>query len=227
MDLQLDKRVILVIGGNGFIGSSVVELLRAEGAIVVPASRHSPDGLVMDASRDESVRAALQEVERRYGRLDGVVISAAPSARTLDPARNSLPTQVIQAVDDKAMTFLRVANAALPRMVDARYGRIVGVSGQNAYLTGNIAGSVRNAALIIAAKHLADSVAGGGVTVNVVNPSLVSEHPAGDIPIGKGGDSRPADTARLIAFLVSPLAGAISGESIAVGHRVRGVTSLL
>jgi hypothetical protein len=50
----------------------------------------------------------------------------------------------------------------------AGYGRIVGVSGQNAFLTGNVTGSVRNAVLIIAAKNLADRVAGSGVTVNTV-----------------------------------------------------------
>ena len=47
-----------------------------------------------------------------------------------------------------------------------------------------------NAALIIAAKNLADSVAGSGFTVNTVSP------------------------------------GAVSGESIEIGHRVRGVTLL-
>ena len=49
------------------------------------------------------------------------------------------------------MTFLRLARAVLPGMREAGHGRVVAVSGQNAYLTGNIVGSVRNAALIVAA----------------------------------------------------------------------------
>jgi NAD(P)-dependent dehydrogenase (short-subunit alcohol dehydrogenase family) len=48
------------------------------------------------------------------------------------------PDQVLTAVDAKAMSFLRLANAALPIMARAGYGRIVGVSGQNAFLTGNV-----------------------------------------------------------------------------------------
>jgi hypothetical protein len=63
--------------------------------------------------------------------------------------------------------------------IDPQGGRLVGVAGQNAFLTGNVTGAVRsNAAFIITAKNLVDSVA-----------------------------------------------GAVSGVSVAVGHRVRGVTS--
>jgi NAD(P)-dependent dehydrogenase (short-subunit alcohol dehydrogenase family) len=114
----------------------------------------------------------------------------------------------------------------LPIMARAGYGRIVGVSGQNAFLTGNVTGSVRNAALIIAAKNLADSVAGSGVTVNTVSPGAVSASPTSDVALGSGGETSPEQIADLVAFLVSPRAGAVSGESIAIGHRVRGVTLL-
>ncbi|HET8928788.1 MAG TPA: SDR family oxidoreductase [Microbacterium sp.] len=226
MDLGLDDRVILVLGGHGLVGRAVVERLRGEGAVAVPASRHAPDGIVMDGGDDASVADGIEGMLREHGRLDGLVVTAAPSARTLDPARNSDPAQVLQAVHGKAMTFLRAANAVVPIMADRGYGRIVGVSGQNAFVTGNIAGSVRNAALIIVAKNLADSLAGTGVTVNAVSPSTVTETPSRDVAPGRGGEARPGDTAALIAFLLSPLAGAISGESIAVGHRVRGMTGL-
>ncbi len=226
MDLQLEDRVILVVGGHGFIGSAIVEQLRIEGAEAVPASRSGRDGVVMDAGDPESVAAGIAQVLERHGRLDGVVVTAAPSARTLDPSRNSDPEQVLQAVDGKALTFLRVANAVLPSMRERGFGRIVGISGQNAFLTGNIAGSMRNAALIIAAKNLADEAAGSGITVNVVNPGPVAQEPSQEVPVGMGGQSSPGDIARLVTFLSSPLSSAISGESIAVGHRTRGFITL-
>jgi len=165
-------------------------------------------------------------VIEQHGRLDALVVAAAPSAQTLDASRHADPDQVLRAVDAKAMSFLRLANAALPIMARAGYGRIVGVSGQNAFLTGNVTGSVRNAALIIAAKNLADSFAGSGLTVNTVSPGTVSASPTSDVELGCGGEASPEQIADLVAFLVSPRAGAVSGESIAIGHRVRGVTLL-
>ena len=226
MDLALAGRVALVVGGNGLIGSAVVARLRDEGATVVVGSRNGPDGVRMDATDDASVDAAVAAVLAEHGRLDGLVVSAAPSAQTLDPARQADPHQVITAVDVKAMAFLRVANAVLPTMLEAGYGRIVGVSGQNAFVTGSVTGSVRNAALIIAAKNLADSVAGSGVTVNTVSPGVVTENPSSEVRSGAPGESSPDQIADLIAFLLSPRSVAVSGESIAAGHRVRGVLSL-
>ena len=177
MDLGLRGRVALVVGGTGLIGRAVVEQLRSEGATVVAAARHIDDGITLDAQDSASVTAALEQVVEEHGRLDALVVAAAPSAQTLDASRHADPDQVLTAIDAKAMAFLRLANAALPIMVRAGYGRIVGVSGQNAFLTGNVTGSVRNAALIIAAKNLADGVAGSGVTVNTVSPGTCRRLP--------------------------------------------------
>ncbi|MCU1413050.1 MAG: short-chain dehydrogenase/reductase [Microbacteriaceae bacterium] len=224
MDLQLKDRVVLVVGGTGFIGSEIAARLRGEGATVITASRSGSGDLSMDASDDDSVTAGISTVIERYGRLDAVVITAAPSARTLDPSRNGDPAQVEQAFEGKAMSFLRVANAVVPAMRAAGFGRIVGISGQNAFMTGNIAGSIRNAALIVAAKNLADELAGSGVNVTTVSPGIVAENPSTTVEPGKPGESSPAQIADLVAFLVSPIA-AVSGESIAVGHRMRGVVS--
>lgn len=226
MDLQLNGRVALVLGGTGYIGSAIVARLRQEGTLVVSASRGPAGDLVMDGRDDESVQAGFAQLLAQHGRLDAVIVTAAPAAHTLDPARNSDPEQVREAFDAKALTFLRVANAALPIMIDAGYGRIIGISGQNALLTGNVTGSIRNAALIIAAKNLADAAAGSGVTVNTVSPGTVTDTPVADVAVARGGESTPQQIADLVAFLASPLAGAISGESIAVGHRIRGVTNL-
>lgn len=225
MDLQLSDRVVLVVGGTGFIGSAIVDTIRAEGATVVSAARGDAADVVLDASDDASIAAALERVRSEHGRLDAVVITAAPAAQTLDQSRLSDPVQVADAVEGKAIAFLRVANAVIPGMREAGFGRVVGVSGQNALLTGNITGSVRNAALLIAAKNLADELAGTGVAVNVVNPGPVTDSPSSEVAAGKPGESSPQQIADLVAFLVSPRSS-LSGESIATGHKVRGAVFL-
>lgn len=225
MDLQLKDRVVLVVGGAGYIGSAISARLRDEGAKVVVGSRSGSGDVVIDGSDEASVSAAIDQVVEQYGRLDGVVVTAAPAAQTLDTSRLSDPAQVLDAVDGKAMVFLRIANAAIPVMRQSGFGRIVVISGQNAYLTGNITGSVRNAATALVAKNLADELAGTGVAVNVVNPGAVTDEPAAEVHPGKGGESSPRQIADLVAFLSSPLS-AVSGESISIGHRVLGVASL-
>jgi NAD(P)-dependent dehydrogenase (short-subunit alcohol dehydrogenase family) len=232
MDLQLDKRVVLVVGGTGTIGSVIVDRLATEGATVVSASRSGKSSgaqnvtaITLDASDDASVVAGIQDVIDRHGRLDALVVTAAPAAQTLDPARKSDPDQVAEAMAAKSLVFLRLANAATPFMRDAGFGRIIAINGQNAFFTGNITNAVRNAALIVMAKNLADELAGTGVLVNTVNPGLVTETPSAEVALARGGDSTPQQIADLVAFLASPLA-ATSGESIAIGHRALGTTVL-
>lgn len=221
----MKDRVALVVGGAGYIGSAIVTRLREEGATVVVASRSASDAVTLDASDPESVSAAIERVIDEHHRIDALVVTAAPSARTLDPSKNSDPEQVLAAIDGKAMGFLRVANAVLPTMSEAGYGRVVVISGQNAYISGSIAASARNATTNIVAKDLADSVAGSGVNVNVVNPGTVTDDPSGDVETGRGGESSPTQIADLVAFLCSPLS-ALSGESISIAHRMRGVVSI-
>lgn len=236
MDLGIAHRTALIVGGTGLIGRAVAESLLAEGATVVVGSRN-PGKLAdehpelfgrtgqvqIDTLDDASVHAAVESVVADYGAIDILVNTAAPSARTLDSSRDRDPAQVLGAIDGKAMGYLRCANAVLPLMTQAGFGRIINVSGQNAFLTGSVTGSVRNAAAIVMSKNLADSVAGSGVTVNVVNPGFVVAEPSPEVQVGRAGESTPQQVAALITYLASVQAAAVSGESIAVGHRVLGV----
>lgn len=224
MDLELKDRVALVVGGKGYIGAAVADRLRDEGAIVVVASRSadgSDDSVSLDTADQASVDAGVARVLEQHGRIDALVVTAAPSARTLDPAKKSDPEQVATAIDGKALGFLRVANAVLPVQREAGFGRVVVISGQNAYLSGNITASLRNTAVSVIAKNLADEYAGTGVAVTVVNPGTVTDDPAAEVQRGAGGESSPQQIADLVAFLSSPLS-ALSGESVSIAHRVLG-----
>ncbi|CAN5538039.1 SDR family oxidoreductase [soil metagenome] len=236
MDLGIANRVALVVGGTGLIGRAVAESLLAEGATVVVGSRN-PGTLAgehpelfdrtgqvqIDTLDEHSVQAAVDSVVAEYGSIDILVNTAAPSARTLDSSKDRDPAQVLGAIDGKAMGYLRCANAVLPLMKEAGFGRVINVSGQNAFLTGSVTGSVRNSATIVMSKNLADLFVGTGVTVNVVNPGFVVPEPSTAVQVGRAGETTPAQVAALVTYLASAQAAAVSGESIAVGHRVLGV----
>ncbi|MFC4068843.1 SDR family NAD(P)-dependent oxidoreductase [Actinoplanes subglobosus] len=236
MDLGLAGRTALIVGGSGLIGRAVAAALIREKVRVVLAAR-SADRLdlaagefggqtgtvVVDTRDTASVAAAVERVIADEGAIDILVNAAAPPANTLDPAKDQDPDQVRDAFDAKTVGYLRVVDAVLPHMRRAGFGRIVNISGQNAFLSRSVTGSIRNAAVIVGSKALADSVAGTGVTVNVVNPGLVTATPNPVPQAAAPGDSTPEQVAALVTFLASAQAAAISGESIAVGHRVLGV----
>ena len=220
MDLQLQDQVILVLGGNGTIGADVVKVLQAEGATPVVASRSSE--LSIDASDDASVRAGIDAVVEKHGRLDGLVVSSAPSAQTLSADKADDPQQVIDAIDGKAITFLRAANAALDVMRKQGYGRVIALSGMNSYVTNNTTATARNASLNVIAKNLADQHAGSGITVNVVSPGYVIPDENAEVDRANGQTSL-REVADTIVFLLSPKMASISGEIISVGHKAKGV----
>jgi len=238
MDLGLNNAVVLVVGGSGYIGREVARQFAAEGAQVVIAGRDQArladaakqlaaagagavDTCVMDTGSASSVTVAIDGILARHGKLDVVVLSAAPPAQTLDPAKGSDPDAVLAAVDAKAIGYLRVADAALP--VISRPGRIVFINGQGATLTGNIATSLRNRAVMTISKNLADAAAGTGLTVNVVNPGHVTDTPTAQPTRGASPDVTPAQVAAVVVFLASQPASGISGEEVAVGHRAFGI----
>lgn len=236
MDLGIAGRTALIVGGSGLIGRAVAATLIRERVRVVLAARTAENlakaaaalganvsTVTLDTRDPASVNRAVEHVIATEGAVDILVNAAAPAAHALDPAKDQDPAQVLDAFDAKTAGYLRVIDAALPYMRRAGFGRVINISGQNALLTRSVTGAVRNAAVIVASKALADSVAGTGVTINVVNPGRVTATPKPAPGPATPGDTTPEQVAALVAYLASAQAAAVSGESIAVGHRVLGV----
>ena len=117
---------------------------------------------------------------------------------------------------------------ALPRMMRARYGRIVNVASVAA-LRGNpgqAAYSASKAGMVGMTRSLAREVGSRGITVNAVCPGFVdtrmTEGASEELrakyiemtPIGRFGT--PEEVAAVIAFLAGPEASYVSGAVIAV-----------
>lgn len=93
MDLQLNDRVILVVGGRGIVGRAVVDTLRQEGAVALSSSRSPKADVQMDLADDDSVRGAIRRVLDEHGRLDGLGASAAVAGVAVLAPRASEATQ--------------------------------------------------------------------------------------------------------------------------------------
>ncbi len=179
---------------------------------------------------DEAAAARLvARVIERFGRLDVLVNNAgmaqsggedlrAPFAE-LDGRRWRL------ALERTLTTAANVTRAALPAMLDRRYGRIVNVSsvtGPVVAIPGESGYAAAKAGLDGLMRTLALEVGGAGITVNSVAPGWIAtgsstpaELAAGrHTPVGRPGT--PDEVAAAVAFLADPASSYVTGHSLVV-----------
>jgi len=92
MDLQLKDKIIIVTGGAKGIGEGIVKVLAAEGAVPVIVGRNEADNqklaaaieksggkaayITAELSRPAESQRAVDEILRKYERIDGIVNNA-------------------------------------------------------------------------------------------------------------------------------------------------------
>ncbi|HXL91025.1 MAG TPA: SDR family NAD(P)-dependent oxidoreductase [Streptosporangiaceae bacterium] len=183
----LTGRTALVTGANRGIGLAVAERLVADGhrvhmacrepeAAEATAQRLGPLArpVVMDVCQEASVAAARAIT----GPVDIVVNNAGVLLDAgSDPITTSLAA-VRRTVEVNALGAWRVAQAYLPAMVDAGWGRLVMVSSGTALFSRGLHLSapgytLSKVALNALTVMLAEAVRGSGVLVNAINPGRV------------------------------------------------------
>jgi 3-oxoacyl-[acyl-carrier protein] reductase len=201
-----EGQVALVTGGASGIGAATVERLRAGGADVhVYDLAHGDD--VRDA---EAIRAAVEALPR----LDVLVCAAGVGGDSLHTEDVSDEEwRRVHAINLDGVFFAN--RAALPKMKENGYGRIVNVASIAGKEGNPMAGaySSSKAAVIALTKAIGKDVAGSGVLVNCIAPAVIDtpilgqiseEHIAymtSRIPLGRIG--QPEEVASLICFLAS------------------------
>jgi 3-oxoacyl-[acyl-carrier protein] reductase len=231
MALSLDGRLALVTGASGGIGGAVaLALARAGADLVLTYSGHPDDAEAVAAAvtglgrAAATVRADLgapgagrdlaERVTAEIGPVDVLVANAGAAVRLRWQEVDEEAWEHTFAVNTTAVWQL--TRALLPGMVERGFGRILFVS-SIAALTGGIVGphyAASKAALHGLMHHLAQRVAGSGVTVNTIAPALITgtrmlpgddsaESPAPSIPVGRRGlPEEIADMA--VAMLTNP-----------------------
>jgi 3-oxoacyl-[acyl-carrier protein] reductase len=184
---------------------------------------------IADLTDDAAAARLVADVLERFDRLD-VLVNNAGMAQTggeelsgpfaqLDGRRWRL------ALERTLTTAANVTRAALPAMLERRYGRIVNVSsvtGPLVAIPGESGYAAAKAGLDGLMRTLALELGGAGITVNSVAPGWIAtgsstgeELAAGrHTPIGRPGT--PEEVAAAVAFLADPTSSYITGHSLVV-----------
>ncbi|OGL14988.1 MAG: 2-hydroxycyclohexanecarboxyl-CoA dehydrogenase [Candidatus Rokubacteria bacterium RIFCSPLOWO2_12_FULL_71_19] len=188
--------------------------------------------VAVDLTRRAEVERAVGEVVAQFGQLDIVVNNAGWDKMEMFLDTEEETWDKIIAINFKSV--LHVCKAALPHLVKRGSGRVISIASDAGRVgsTGESVYSGTKGAIIAFSKTLAREMARYQVTVNVVCPGLTetpllqgireqSEKPARvieavprAIPLGRVG--QPEDIAGAVAFLASPAAGFVTGQTLSV-----------
>lgn len=238
--------VTVVTGGAKGIGLATVELVLARGGHAVALDKdvsaleelrqsRGDDNVVAiecDVTQEDDIRAAIEQVLERCGRIDTLVNNAGIGSYFEATTMTQEQWDLVFSVDLKSVWLM--SKYVLPQMIRQRSGSIVNIASIHARMT--IAGMFPYAAaksgVIGLTRSLALDMAQHQIRVNAVSPGwtrtwLVQEwfekqpdpHGAEESVVGVhplGRICEPREVAEVVCFLASTRASAITGAELSV-----------
>ncbi|MBS0591203.1 MAG: 3-oxoacyl-ACP reductase FabG [Proteobacteria bacterium] len=240
MTLNLKDDVALVTGASRGIGAAIADKLAALGAKVIGTATsdagaaaigerlavHGGVGRKLDVTDGASVEALIEDIAKEFGNVTLLVNNA---GITRDQLLMRMKDEDWQAILDTNLTSVyRTSKAVMRGMMKARRGRIISIASVVG-VTGNPGQAnyaAAKAGIIAFSKSLAREIGSRGITVNVVAPGFIDTDMTRaltddqrnallpNIALGHLGDAD--DIANAVAFLASPAARYITGETLHV-----------
>jgi NAD(P)-dependent dehydrogenase (short-subunit alcohol dehydrogenase family) len=235
MSARFSGNVMLVAGGTGGLGRAVSRAFLDEDATVVVTYRRQEEfdalaqaaaangsrleGQRVDVTDEIAARQLIEGVIAQHNRLDALVNTVGGYAGGVKLWE--LETKVFdQMLALNLRSAYALTRAAVPAMLKQGRGSIVNIAGKAAidHLASVAAYAASKAAAVAMMDSLAAEVAGSGVRVNSVLPSIIDTE-ANRKAMPKADFAqwpKAEDIARVILFLCSADAKLIHGASIPV-----------
>ncbi len=239
---MLDGQVALVTGASRGIGQAIATELGRRGARVIGTAtsengassisdylkeqKVNGRGAVLDVADADSVNSVIADIAANEGAITILVNNAGITRDNL--LVRMKPEEWDDIVSTNLSSLFRTCKSCLRGMMKARYGRIINISSVVG-LTGNPGQTnyaAAKAGMIGFTKSLAREIGARGITVNTVAPGFIDtdmtramtgeqrERLTAQIPLNRLGG--PDDIASAVAFIASPAAGYITGETLHV-----------
>jgi NAD(P)-dependent dehydrogenase (short-subunit alcohol dehydrogenase family) len=243
-----ETEVAIVTGGAGGIGEAAARAIGARGVRVAVADLRlsaaeeaagrlraealEVEPVTVDVGSEASVRAMVESVLRRWGRVDILVNNAGVESSKPFLEIGLEEYERVMRVNTTGVWLC--CQAVIPAMLRQRSGCIVNVSSvagqRGGGLLGTTAYSTSKGAVIALTKGLAREFAKSGIRVNAVSPSLTMtdfahrqlnrlapgtlDRVIAMTPVGRVGQAN--EIAAVIAFLASPEASFVAGHVLNV-----------
>ena len=219
-----NKKVILVLGATGDIGSCIADLLEECGMVVC---RHGRTGEYSADVKDENqTKKLVNQVINRFGKIDGVInVLSAPAKIGSFESKNW--DDFLEQFNVQLKAAVAVTKLVVPYMKKQEKGRIINIltsytiglppSGLSDYVTSKYA-------VLGLTKSLARELGKYNITVNAVSPGFIKNRFTKNVPekLGEllisqtplGRLTTADDVAKVVEFLCSDEADFITGENI-------------
>lgn len=237
----MSKRVALVTGALGGIGTAICQELAKAGHTVVasdlPGLPHKDEWLAEQKAAGfnfvvaegnvadyDSCKAMVEKVEKEVGPIDILINNAGITRDKFFPKMDKGMWDAV--ISTNLTSLFNVTHNISPKMAERGWGRIINISSLNGVRgqAGQINYSAAKAGCLGFTKALALELVEKGVTVNAVAPGYIAtkmvmairddirENIRNTIPMKRFG--KPEEIGALCAYLSSDLAGFISGATI-------------
>ncbi|HSX61450.1 MAG TPA: 3-oxoacyl-ACP reductase FabG [Tahibacter sp.] len=240
MSGNLQGEIALVTGASRGIGAAIARHLAQAGATVIGTATSEAGaaaighalapfgghGRVLDVTDGAAVEALVDAIGKEFGGVSILVNNAGITRDQLLMRMKDEDWQVI--LDTNLSSVYRTSKAVMRGMMKARKGRIISIASVIG-LTGNPGQAnyaAAKAGIIAFSKSLAREIGSRGITVNVVAPGFIETDMTASLPqeqkdamltqIALGRLGQPDDIAHAVAFLASPAAAWITGETLHV-----------
>ncbi len=233
------EKIILVTGGSGLIGKSIIKDLTEDGYVPInidiTSAENSCEHIKCDITKEDEIEGVFQLIYQKYGRIDGLVNNAYPrkeafGADFLDVQEK----QLVEQLHFQLASYYLCCQKVLPYLQKSNGGSIVNISsiygsvGNDFSLYENtkmnpsgvynmVKGGINSLTNYLAAKFGKDQI-----RVNTISPGGIFDNQdkkfvekyIQKVPLARMGN--PDDISPVICFLMSDKSKYITGQNILV-----------